>query len=1254
MTSITDETSRDGDVVGRVAAPSAKTKPAGRVVQPPPPQAANALYNKGYELKRQHRFEEAEKAFRGALRMAPDNLQLKLELALCLLTFGKYAEGWQRYEVRHNPNRSLDAAIPDLPIPFWGGESLAGKSLFISTEQGMGDEIQVFRFLPLIRELGASYITLMCKEALVHLFSHAGLADAVVPFEPGLKLPRHDYWTFPFEIPRYCGIDTPRQITAKIPYISAPPERIDHWRSRIPEQGIRIGLMWKGNPGHGNDHHRSVPSIGELAPLWRATENAEVNFISLQKESAEDEARNPPPDQPLIHLGSDIRDMSDSAAIIHQLDLLITVDSAPAHLAGALGKSCWLMLSYVGTDWRWGQVSDTTPWYPGVLRLFRQSRMGDWQSLIARIASELAEYCAQDDKADDAASLTGGKCNASNSDNPMHKLLAVTQSNTPVEARQINGNKLDDKDNKTQLGAMSNKASTLEEAGNYEEARLIYQELATLAPDDPQIWCNYGKLLRYIGDYAEAEIAYRKAVELEPDNPSNHMNLGMLLIAMGHIEEGFKEYEARYHPKRKKRIVTPDYLPFPQWNGQPLGGKKILAWPEQGYGDQVMFSRYLPLLKKMGADKVSVACSQPLMRLYRSLKGVDQLLPIKDGDELTLEAQDYWVMIASLPFHCASYAEDRYCKTPYLYPDQQLTRQWNKRLPNNFRVGLAWKGSPRYEHDDYRSLEDLSVLAPLWEVEGVSFISLHTEGVGAQQAAAANDSQPIIDLANGISDFADTAAIIDLLDLVICIDSSITHLAGALGKNCWVMLPSWATDWRWGHGSETTVWYSDCMRLYRQRLGEPWSTVVERIKTQLAIRVRDVIKNPDTVATVATADKKDDESRGNGDINSPQVARSAKRINSAAAQEQREKTLQLYNSGRFQQAADNQLRLINEFDEPDEKRSDDFSLLGNIFYVMDKKGAMLDAMREHARLKEDDPIAQENFIIALRIAGELKEARERYYNLRSTGYVSSNLLDSAANLFSKLGSHEESIQCGRESLLIKDREFCAQFKGDPLNPPPRQPFDPKAVKRNIIAYSLWGNKPCYLIAAAENARAVRHVYPSWTCRFYCDDSVPADLIKLLGKEGAQVVNMPPNKLFEGLMWRFLVANDPQVDFFLIRDADSVINVKERVAVDEWLASDKHFHTIRDYYSHSEVILAGLWGGAGNVLPDMREMIKDYNTNLLVNRTIDQWLLRARIWPLIREHTLTHDSLFHVLGSRPFPPYGYLPPGRHVGQSLIDK
>ncbi|WP_413207262.1 hypothetical protein [Rhodospirillum sp. A1_3_36] len=255
----------------------------------------------------------------------------------------------------------------------------------------------------------------------------------------------------------------------------------------------------------------------------------------------------------------------------------------------------------------------------------------------------------------------------------------------------------------------------------------------------------------------------------------------------------------------------------------------------------------------------------------------------------------------------------------------------------------------------------------------------------------------------------------------------------------------------------------------------------------------------------------------------------------------------------------------------------------------------------------------------------------------------------------KAGRLDEAIEEGRRNLTLKDHKAVEQFRARsapaPQLGPMGAPFSTETRKRNIISFSLWGDNPIYVRGAIINARIAPHIYLGWTARFYCDSSVPSDAIRDIKAEGAQVVMVDDPELMRiRPMWRFLVSDDPDVDWFICRDADSRLNCQELLAVEDWLRSGQPFHVMRDHIYHMELILAGMWGGAAGVLPNLRALLVA-NNQYFDNRFGDQAFLMDEIWPIIRNHTLVHDTYYRFNGARDFPDAYRLPRPVHVGGAV---
>lgn len=350
------------------------------------PQHLEARYNLGVLLADDGRNAEAETCYRQILQQAPGFAMASRNLASLLLQQGRFAEGWRYYEARYSPDLPQRTAVaPGAPFPQWRGESLKGKSILVWPEQGFGDQIQLCRYVPMLKRQGAASVTLVCPPELSALFETLPGVDRVVAEGTPGPVPFHDYWTLLLSIP-YCLGGSEDRVLDCLPYLAVPAQLRETPALLLPRGGRRrVGLVWRGGSLFADNHSRSLPGLASLAPLWAV---AGIDFFSLQKGEAEEQAANPPADQPLLDLGPRTGNFAETARLLEQLDLLICVDTAIAHLAGSLGRPCWVMLRSQ-PDWRWLAGRDDSPWYPGCLRLLRQEQPGDWTPLVLKVQEAL-------------------------------------------------------------------------------------------------------------------------------------------------------------------------------------------------------------------------------------------------------------------------------------------------------------------------------------------------------------------------------------------------------------------------------------------------------------------------------------------------------------------------------------------------------------------------------------------------------------------------------------------------------------------------------------------------------------------------------------------------------------------------------------------------------------------------------------------------------------------------------------------------
>ncbi|MBB5541391.1 tetratricopeptide repeat protein [Paraburkholderia fungorum] len=364
------------------------------------------------------------------------------------------------------------------------------------------------------------------------------------------------------------------------------------------------------------------------------------------------------------------------------------------------------------------------------------------------------------------------------------------------------------------------------------EAIEAFSQALALRPDLAEAHYNVGTALAQLKQLPEAEAAYRRALALRPDYGDARFGLAVLLLGMGRFEEGWRLYECRYDQPGFVHHKTRSMLSCPQWQGDTLAGKSLLVWQEDGLGDMLQFGRYFALLKAQGAAHIAFACAPALHRLMVAVDGIDAVL---DHDtalaRVAASTYDCWTSLLSAPLHLRT-TVDTIPRALRLAAEPSLVEKWRpilETMPPGRKIGLVWKGNPKHHNDANRSIPTLTTLAPLWSVPGISFVSLQ-KGQGEDEARNPPAAQPLLELGSMVNDFADTAAIIEQLDLVICVDTSTAHLAASLGKPCWVMLPEKDIDWRWMHGRSDSPWYPHTLRLFRRAAGEAWPVTVERVR----------------------------------------------------------------------------------------------------------------------------------------------------------------------------------------------------------------------------------------------------------------------------------------------------------------------------------------------------------------------------------------------------------------------------------------
>jgi tetratricopeptide (TPR) repeat protein len=910
------------------------------------PTYSAALTNRGIIHGRGGQFREALACYDQSLSIDPHQANAIYNRAVVRLVLGDWRQGFADFESRwhlfpHEARRLTRLA------PVWTGrEDLSKKTILLHHEQGFGDTLQFARYAGLVKELGPRVILAVPAGLKTLMETLAGSPQIVSEGEP---IPVHDYHCPLMSLPLAFGT-TPNNVPAPIPYLRADPASSQRWAERLGKgKRPRIGVVWSGRQFPPINHARDM-SFKTLRPLF----SLDAEFVCLHTEVHDEERIAVAATANLFWLGQELKDFADTAALVESLDLVISVDSAVAHLAGALGKPIWLMNRYASC-WRWLLDRTDSPWYP-TMRVFRQQSLGDWAGVVQEVLCEaklfvdgrdgrrqnrnsslgagtrpqaetskaLQQALDQHNRGELVAAMYSYRCILdvdSKQFEALHYLgIALAQSGryqealTPLsKALQIqpaNGAVHNHFGNA--LAGLSRYAEAIEsyeraiecnsefadahyncgvawmEAGRQDLAIQCYSKAITLAPLYAQAHNNRGSILADLGDTAEALLAYQRAIKanplfadslinrsnllrrlhryeeavegaeraiqcaplsadahnargaaladmgkhleaqesyqrsiaIDPTHAEAHWNSGLIKLAHGDFQTGWKLYEHRWEVKSLKLVRPSPNVAL--WTGtQSIDRKVILLHAEQGYGDTIQFCRFSEALAARGA-RVILSVPESLRTLLTCVPGVDRVVAQGSAPPVDLQCS-----LMSLPGALKVDEKALAHSVPYFRAEKSSIKKWADRLdPRNkaARIGLAWAGRLTHANDFNRSIP-LQILLPITRYQ-CEWISLQKE-VRATDEAWLAAAPEIARLGEEITDFADAAALIENLDLVITVDTAIAHLAGAMGKPVWILLPHVA-DWRWLRDREDSPWYPSA-RLFRQSARADWTSVMDRI-----------------------------------------------------------------------------------------------------------------------------------------------------------------------------------------------------------------------------------------------------------------------------------------------------------------------------------------------------------------------------------------------------------------------------------------
>ena len=881
------------------------------------PSAYEPCYNYARALHQKALLPDAISFYSKACELNKSYAEPFWNKSLCYLLSGDYERGWSLYDYRLKLSSGHPLhAKPTLPL--WKGLSpvkAENAPVLLVSEQGFGDTIQFIRYIRFLTDHGVD-VRLAAQPQLHDLIIASGLHPS--PVEPSECEHYADgYWLPLLSLPGLLGV-TPSNVITNEPYLRPLKRHLSKWRKLLSKETLPVvGIHWQGSQlvesSNESFRGRSIP----LEMFGVLLESNDIKLLSLQKGFGSEQTQQCSFLNAFVGCQAEVDqtwDFLETLAIIEACDLVITSDSAVAHLAGGLGKPTWLLLMHV-PEWRWGLESDSTFWYPSI-RLFRQEHQGDWRGLLRHVASALGDYllalgaglspyrkplpvygdalrvdlrknkdrllrvtapfwewvehsakdqprsesdsvniepvgsissvcnpCCIDSSVDitliaNAALSADFVENASDVDRLVqimghsrhpsicHALGRIYLRRDCID-RAIECFRLALKSRTPQPVTLSFLAVCWQIKGRLSRAHGLYRVAIRLGGDSANVLCNYACLLHETGNIAGAVELLERAISIDPDFAEAHFSLSYALLSLGDYRRGWAEYEWRFQRSSVQLLLADPGCS--QWDGiSALSTKTLLVMGEQGLGDILQFWRYVDALA--GDALRCIACvPECLHRLIRSAGFTGELIT---PDELPSVVWDEWVALASLPQLQRASPSNPGAVNGYLQvcSDLSAQRAGNPSPPDQPIVGICWQGNPAAERFVLRGRSmPLHAFAPLVAAAPVRLLSLQ-KLVGLDQFDECAFRSSFVDWQDEFTpvlDFADVAIMMQRCDLIITVDTSVAHLAGAMGLPTWLLLHK-VPDWRWGLEGDSTFWYPS-MRLFRQRVAGDWDEVMRRV-----------------------------------------------------------------------------------------------------------------------------------------------------------------------------------------------------------------------------------------------------------------------------------------------------------------------------------------------------------------------------------------------------------------------------------------
>ncbi|HVA12026.1 MAG TPA: tetratricopeptide repeat protein [Stellaceae bacterium] len=716
------------------------------------------------------------------------------------------------------------------------------------------------------------------------VFGNAGATEMAAPLElPPQAAPRAAGLPFLTALRQYRSVGAVDQLVSALALVPNSPDLLFRLGAIYAEAGraseaqdyfLRLRRLafdpaqlvsLSGLAAAGDDLKIALAWSGHDAALNALLDVPGLRFFALTARPADDR---------ITDLSDELGDFYRYAAALRQLDLVITTDIGIAHLASALDRPAWLFLP-PDAEAGWLTRIATMPCYTQ-LRVFQPEEGRGEQSAVHRLVGEVASRVLVGDRDHRAETLNNlgvllrrfGRLDqaiacyrralAKRADYPLalgNLGMALQEQGNVEEAITCLVKALELKPGSAD--GHNNLAVALEAAGIADQAMLHYRHALSLKTDHPQALANLGNIERLGGRLDEAERLERRALEVKPDYPealaylgatlrlkgendagiecfrraiatrsdypAAHMGLAMALMAKGDLRAGSAEYEWRWHGWRGAKLPA---FNAPMWDGQVLGDKTLLLWSEQGLGETLQFIRFVPLLRSF-ASRIILACPPALVRLMTTAPGLDGVVPLGEH----LPPFDAHLPLMSAMHRLGTTIATIPSNLPYLAADAARIDALGGAIGGDaIRIGLSWGSDSDSPDGSERSIR-LDAMRQILGMRGLSFFSLQ-RGPAAAELTSSGFADRIIDLTPYLADAADAAAAISLMDLVVAVDGTVAHLAGALDKNTWLLLPH-SADWRWFEKRTDTPWYRSTL-LFRQPSPGDWGAVVEQAAFALA------------------------------------------------------------------------------------------------------------------------------------------------------------------------------------------------------------------------------------------------------------------------------------------------------------------------------------------------------------------------------------------------------------------------------------